>query len=301
VALKSRGRHKRGRLEGCSDFIAFYYFTSFTVFAGFFARRRFAWLHALPIPLARIAHLVFAPALALGGLGYVLGAAYADPSLHSALTDDAPYVEADAFDRRTKVSVRYWQPLRNDAPRLIAAPWGETSAADTVRVLGVTLHNLFSVDTTSSAAFLEWQFKRASLAVYGQVLSLAEYKSLDYTARPLPILQTLPVKIVRIGLCLMLVISTLWVFELLRSQRARGSRPLSLSLLVAGGLIIAPMPFNLFTQLRWGTPILSEALDALLLRLYPTFPQSALALGLLVVIPALLSYALLQRQFAKAG
>jgi hypothetical protein len=85
---------------------------------------------------------------------------------------------ASSETRRIKISeirppLEFWRT--GEAP-VIESPWGETWRPATVRLLGVAIYNPYSFGPANSARFFEWQFRRATEAVYGQAMDYADYK-----------------------------------------------------------------------------------------------------------------------------
>jgi len=69
-------------------------------------------------------------------------------------------------------SLEYWIPIRSGRAPLIAAPWGETFQPATARVMGFDIYNPYAVGCDNTRRFLEWQFHRATVAVYGRPIAL---------------------------------------------------------------------------------------------------------------------------------
>jgi hypothetical protein len=62
----------------------------------------------------------------------------------------------------------FWVLARNGNAPLIQAPWGETFQPPVFRKGGFDIYNPFAVGCGNSERFLDWQFNRASVAVYGR-------------------------------------------------------------------------------------------------------------------------------------
>lgn len=97
-----------------------------------------------------------------------------------------PYLEMGAplphdskgtyWDSPSRLPLTYWTLLPGDGRVLIRAPWGETSVAQTVSVLGRRYVNLFTVNRTSSERFRDWQRIQMTGAVYGREVSARELR-----------------------------------------------------------------------------------------------------------------------------
>jgi hypothetical protein len=84
--------------------------------------------------------------------------------------DGAPSDPAAAGtrDNPSRVRLTFWRHASGGGAPRIAAPWGEQVDAFTVRILGLTFYNPFTVRESSSPQFTAWQWERLTRAVYGQ-------------------------------------------------------------------------------------------------------------------------------------
>ncbi|MEO8595337.1 MAG: hypothetical protein ABI759_18590 [Candidatus Solibacter sp.] len=81
-----------------------------------------------------------------------------------------------------KLPLEYWRYGRTPE---IQAPWGESSRPKTEHFLGVPVYNPFSFEPQNSPQFIEWQFQRATAAIYGQAIALDDYQAKRSTLPPL--------------------------------------------------------------------------------------------------------------------
>jgi hypothetical protein len=64
----------------------------------------------------------------------------------------------------------YWRPAAGGAAPLVQAPWGETYQLRVVRVHGFDVYNPYATGCHNTARFQDWQYERASMAVYGRLM-----------------------------------------------------------------------------------------------------------------------------------
>jgi hypothetical protein len=69
-------------------------------------------------------------------------------------------------------TLEYWIPIRSGKAPLIDAPWGETFQPPVNRVMGFDIYDPYAVGCDNSRRFLEWQFNRATVAIYGRSIPL---------------------------------------------------------------------------------------------------------------------------------
>ncbi len=67
-------------------------------------------------------------------------------------------------------SLDFWVPVKSGNAPLLQAPWGETFQPSIYRVSGYDIYNPYAVGCNNSERFLDWQFKRATIAAYGRPL-----------------------------------------------------------------------------------------------------------------------------------
>jgi hypothetical protein len=137
------------------------------------------WLAAMPIhprKLVRAAMaVVLVPTLAAYFLG-IYGPWVKDLTSNLRVTADQAWNALSWKDPalcatlNVRPPLEFWQPVNGAAPT-IRAPWGETFQPPISRVLGVNVYNPFAVGCGNTKRFFDWQFERATVAVYGQTLA----------------------------------------------------------------------------------------------------------------------------------
>jgi hypothetical protein len=201
-------------------------------------------------------------------------------------------------DFNLDVDFEFWHRAPNGQALVISSPWGETAHANTFRILGMTFYNAFSVESRNSERFLEWQFERATDAVYGRVIRLPDYEAAaragltPVTARP-------RVQILGLATDLLAVLILVYVTEWTRWHRWRPRSGLSrealpfvflLVVMAVGGVI------QWFYFFRVGT----AAVHAVLLHLSGVLPDNLLVMTAAAIVPVMGMYWLVEKQFRKA-
>jgi len=157
------------------------------VFMGFqwaTIRTQFRWLFTLPIPRTALLAIVMLPTLLGLSAGYAInirlpwlplpylrgvGVRNARNAGRLLRRDDK---HPDCKTPNVLPSLEYWIPVQSGKTLLITAPWGETVQPPIDRVMGLNIYNPYAVGCDSSRRFLEWQFQRAAVAIYGRSIPL---------------------------------------------------------------------------------------------------------------------------------
>jgi hypothetical protein len=143
-------------------------------------RERFRFLDSLPVSRRLwLAFRVTPILLALAG-GYAIGI-YAN--LFGARADNfnKVYISAGREWPPTRVTsscaapnvsppLDFWLPASGGVAPVVTAPWGESYQTPVVRIYGYGVYNPYGVGCANSRRFLDWQYERASMAVYGRLM-----------------------------------------------------------------------------------------------------------------------------------
>lgn len=232
------------------------------------ARRGFGWLIALPVSRrALLAGILLPPIFAVmaGHLVYVhlpLHRKGIAVRARQELPEWGPGEETpDCKTLNVLPSLEYWVPVKASHVPLIRSPWGETFQPSAYSISGYDIYNPYAVGCGNSRRFEEWQFNRATLAVYGRPLVL-DTSDGWYNAEaraPVAGIRTQLISLAVIpGLSLTLVLSAM-VFEwywFRRLPRAVRIAVMSVAGVLASGLLILTPFSNLdFVQwLSWSLP-----------------------------------------------
>ncbi|HEY1756986.1 MAG TPA: hypothetical protein VGG72_16550 [Bryobacteraceae bacterium] len=236
-------------------------------------RRRTRWLLHLPISARKLLWMVWFPATAAILAGLTLHAAINWAELsdfglskEAAVTLESPW--------GVHVPSGYWRWARAGAAPAIEAPWGEGHRPEMQKVMGVNFYNPYSAGGESSRQFLEWQFLRATQAVYGRAIPVSGAEELG---RMKTILEQPKAQIV-----LSAIVLVYYLFEICALNFSGWKRVRNVHLALR--LIPASLPLLLFPlalmQLR-GSRGGGLVLDAMLLHLGRVLPDNLWMLTLI--------------------
>ena len=237
------------------------------------------WALGLPVRRGGLLAAALLPWLTLFLLGVLLSNWFAPkPPIR---------VRRSASDRTSEIftPLEFWRI--GEAP-LIESPWGESWRPKAVRVAGIAIYNPYSVGPGNSERFFEWQFRRATQAVYGQAIDYAEFQRHRSAVRPL--MRQARLATLNLGACVcwvMLLINvafTAWHWRF-RRVFAHGQT-------VLGGLLMAPMVcvflIDWLLGNSWADPTSMCLINALLLRISALLPAALPAVALAAAIPVAL-------------
>ncbi|MES2523175.1 MAG: hypothetical protein V4617_10780 [Gemmatimonadota bacterium] len=218
------------------------------------------------------------------------------------LTHGAPRHEreSDRFDDVTGVSLTFWERATSAETPVITAPWGESTRASSLRILGVAMYNPFTVDSHNSSRYVDWQFERATKSVFGRTITRAEYQAEGFEA-PVMRSRTWRLGLLRSSIMLSLL---LLVSLLARGRNGHHSRGEQLRRWIAGALVIWGALFVCVLELthviRRMTGVVMPLLDRQLLQLSDALPESGALLLLIVCLPPLCIYPLVERSYRRS-
>jgi hypothetical protein len=247
------------------------------------ARRASRWLWALPISRRTLLAITIGPYLACMAGSFAVGA-------WLRVFDRGRERPVVMYDESTR-HVECWRFVRGTAAPVVQAPWGETARPEGTRFLGWVAYNPFVVMPRSSPRFVEWQFQRATEAIYGRPISTLEYRTLDRRAlRPLSL--RWPAVLMNTAVILVIAIFGVFCFTVFESRPfARMSKTVRglvgvLAMVLAFGTVLS---FD-FAGLAAGGSLTSSAAASFLALRLSAYPW----LGVVMVAVA---YGMLQWQF----
>ncbi len=199
-------------------------------YAGY--RTGLRWLIHLPIPARKLLWVVWAPTTAAVIVGLTLNAAGVgglEQPYKAAITlghsrSWAPFDKSNADESGTmnvQMPAGYWRWARGGSAPVIEAPWGESYRPETSTRWRLAFYNPYSVGRESSQRFLEWQFLRATQAVYGQAIPVSQSEDL---ARMKTTLQQPKARVIVTALVLLYFLIQMCALHLAGWKRIRYTR-----------------------------------------------------------------------------
>jgi hypothetical protein len=251
----------------------------FCVFPVLASMPRMPWVLGLPIRRSTLLAVILLPGVMTILLGVLLGNWFGGrPPIR--LEWSASHKTPDV-----RPPLEFWRT--GNAP-IIVAPWGESWRPQTVRLGGVAVYNPYSFGPANSASFFEWQFRRATEAVYGEAIDYADYKSQRPQVRPL--MRQARLAILNLSACacwVMLLFNFAFttMYSRFRLVFAHGQTVLG-CLLVALALCVLLIDWLPGSQLSG--PITISLVNAVLLRVSALLPAGLPAVALAAVLPVAL-------------
>ncbi len=264
------------------------------------------WLALLPLSHSTRLRLAIGPLLIAGVGGTAIGMAageYFSPEQYNlTMRSQTTFTPGEWRQSPSRVSLSYWHIAARHEQPVIVAPWGERVPADTVSAFGQTRFNPYTSRKSSSEQFIEWQFQRATEAVYGQSLTQAEYKALPARERPPSVMQQPAARVLLLGITLVVMLLSAWAFELQTWHRAIRWSRLPRNMLFVAAFI--PTIALLFLP-RWfvgGIPAFANVvvMESLCLAITQWLGNSVVLSLLVCAAAAFLAWRLLLWQFTQS-
>jgi hypothetical protein len=271
----------------------------FTVSSVLLCRQRTRWLLALPIsPRGLLTVTLVASVLPLfsgAAIGLLIGANSSFRPDNSLSAGPKPQGIGDV-----NVALPFWRYAAHGQVPVIQAPWGETVQPVTFSPLGLTFYNPYTTRPDSSKRLHEWQFERATTAIYGRPVTRTEYANVNRASLSQvinePRMQILEIAAALMG-CLLLVYAT----ELPRWHRVRRQSKPILAMLY--GMLATPLVAAFGLEMYYNSKALVSISAALVqgafLRIAERLPNH-LSVALAIMIPTAAMYALLEWQFRQS-
>jgi hypothetical protein len=280
------------------------YLFIFTSTATYIGKQRTGWMRALPLSHRQLLAITIIPPFLsiLGGLAVGQVVTLPWPRHFEMLGTNAPSTSTPNhyFESRSNVSIDYWQHAPSGPPTKITAPWGESAVPDTITILGRLLYNPYTTQEQNSERFVEWQFGRATTAVYGRPMTLAEY---DDASRPRParLTHTPRMFVLNAGATVVAFLLFVCLGEIaLRTTPRRTPRLQHAAILVSCVPMFMILGLDVFyDRRRHLTEAVMPFAESFILRLSAALPSNPIIVVLVAALPVLFAYALLQWQFAR--
>lgn len=263
------------------------------------------WVQSMPLSHRARLWMILGPGLVIPLCAVVLGIQIHIPGydysqgLHRGAIDTNAQ-ESKYYDSPTRVSLDHWTQTSDSIP-VIRSPWGETAEPYVVRVFNGVYYNPYTTRMTSSDRFVDWQYARATTAVFGVPLERKNHE--EGQLYPRRITQSARMTIINSAAALCIGLVLFLALNLHRWHGARNYR--TLTELVAGASIIAPTVLFLFTIAKYtfqqgAMNVVVPLIERQLLRLSGMLPENIALVGILSALPVLMLYALLERQFSRS-
>lgn len=241
-------------------------------------RNKLRWLLHLPISSRKLEWVAWGPTAAVILLGLMLNSGMNALGMSALLSVDeaAVYTRANADESGTsniRVPAGYWHWARGGSVPAIEAPWGERYQPESRGWRSFVVYNPYSVGRENSQRFLEWQFARATAAVYGQAIPISQAGSLQ---RMKTRMQRGRAQIVIATLVLLYLLIQMCTLHLAGWRGIRNT-PVGFRLLVAVAPVVPLSPAVSAFAIPGGG---SYGLESLALRISDTPPDQLWILGL---------------------
>jgi hypothetical protein len=205
----------------------------------------------------------------------------ADVKLEHGRAEDGLFGQADnSGTMNVSVPSGYWRWASGGSAPMLDAPWGENYRPETQKWLGLLFYNPYSVDRAASQQYLEWQFLRATQAVYGRAVSPSEAETL---ARMKTIKRQTKAQVIMLAFALMFYLAQICVVCLVWGKHLFPYAGMGLRYFLS----MAPM-LLVFVLIIASPPVGSSGsflFDSLVLHLVRILPGSLWVLALIAVAP----------------
>lgn len=257
--------------------------------------RRLEWLLVRPISRRRLL-----PMMLLPGLCVLIATVLVSGDIRLAREDPAVSTgHSDVWQEKAAAGpgtpnvlapATYWNWAWGWQAPAIQSPWGETAQPRTFIRLGFAFYNPYSVAPHNSARFLDWQFARATEAVYGRAVPLAQAAELPKLGL-IPLTRQIRTRSIEL---LGAVLAFLGFFYLALWHKTSGGR---IWAVLIGLAVLAPFGLDFLTTLR---VVRSGMLsDIMTLRLAAILPQSWAALAVVAALLVGGAYLAVEKQFEQ--
>jgi hypothetical protein len=252
------------------------YAASQALFPLLMALPKLTWARGLPISRSALLALLVAPWLLVLTVNLTAGSLL----FPSSVPIHYDYV-ADKLGSVVP-PLEFWQIAREGKAPVIESPWHETWRPPVQTVAGVAIYNPYSMGAGNTRRFLEWQYRRATLAIYGREIPFNDYH--PTTLRPLK--QQARFVVLNIAACLCWLLLLVNAVFLAMHWRVGIHFPRAAHF--AGFLLLVPMlvPFILEVVVTHpGSSLGTALMNAALLRVLAVLPGGVAPVLLVAVLP----------------
>jgi hypothetical protein len=268
----------------------------FAVFVTIQSRQRTGWLSALPLSCRARLRITLASANIPLLVGLAVGMCITLPHTdRSMVAGPGPQTDVPV-----NVSLEFWHYAPGVRVHVIRAPWGEAVQPVSFRAAGIPFYNPYSVGPGNSPEFLEWQFGRATEAIYGRSIPLAQYSAAQQAGLQ-PVTDRPRIRILiweAVALCSLFLVFVTELTKWHLLQRLSATVRAILGWTVLGLPAVAIYGIGLFHH-GYSLSICQSLFHFVLLRVTGTLPNTLLAMTIAAVTVCAM-YWLLERQFGKS-
>ena len=281
----------------------FYYFPILVIQIHTKSRKGLRWLSTLAFSYRSLLLITLSVAMAPAVAGVVLGASSSNPLNFQGYVGSGPKIAAMANQPEVNMPLEFWQRAPGGEAPLVRAPWGETARPATLSILGVAFYNPYSAGVDhASHRFFEWQWERATLALHGRRISLAQYRDARKAGLP-HVTGEIRFRILSLSALLVYGLFAVFVGEIARWHRLRRPAERAFRILLCGLLalpVVVMMAADAFYVYRYATPVALPLIKAALLHTVQFLPNSVPLVAAVAAVPVVAMYWLLERQFRQS-
>jgi hypothetical protein len=273
----------------------------FALFAYLSNRQRMRWLDSLPLSHRKRLLLNLLPAVGLITGATALGIYFGANTYPVAIGDAAFLPDGRQGTADVQVHLEYWKRAPGGIAPMIESPWGESFQPKVYSPLGYSLYNPYSAGPANTKRFFDWQFGRATEAVYGHPITPRNFNA-SRKAGLLPSTERPAIRFLNLAAFTFLSLLLILVGEGCQSYRIRQlARPTKW---IIGTALIGPPVIaltDLFLRSIGGNQnVISQLIQRVLLSAAALLPENLAAVVAAAALPVLAVYWLLERQFAKS-
>lgn len=276
----------------------------FTMFPFMAIRQKMRWLRALPFSHRRLLLMSLIPALLLSVGAAAIGMQV--PMDNYSVRAGGPDSDSGVDYETVSVDLPFWKVAVNGKAAVATSPWGESFQPKPRTLLGVPLYNPYAVGPANSKAFSDWQFQRATEAVYGRALDIRHLETAKRKGLR-PITSGPRMQILKLSAITLLGLILIWMAEFVQSQWTAGKRftRAGSGWLLAAAVFVPAVVLALILEFgpmrgQAGVFVTQALANALLFHVSLLLPGSLWAVAAAGAAPVVLIYLQLEKQFAKA-
>ena len=240
-----------------------------------------SWAGSLPVRRNALPSAIVLPGISSVLLAFLL---------HGLFTRNQTPIQFDWLNAHNASAVRtpveFWRVAPQGKAPLIQSPWQESWQPQIVRIGGLAVYNPYGMGPDNSRRFFEWQYLRATVAVYGHQIPFEDYKRLA-SLRPLNRQARLMLLNLGAIVCwVILLVDVMLIAMHWRIGRIDHGRGVIVWLIWVP--VFCPILFDVLTTWTPSGPVSTTLLNAVLLRVSAALPDGLPAVALAAALPVTL-------------